>query len=278
MSELRKNLALSLASSHLGFHAHAGFLDALNEAGVRPGQIGGASSGAFVGGLYAAGYEPRKIHEILKAPQMNRSFWEWRGPLRGFAMLGMLRGFTGMLTGHKVVAYLKQYLGERRIEECEPVKLALSVTNLSEKRPEIIRQGPLAQYIVASCAVPGLFKAFRIGQTLYWDGAVSDSSPLYHFLDDPSVEQVLVHVVRHRDLHPESTTNPTVAEAFGNAHQIITDRLLSLSQECAQLRGKKITVLTTEVPRYRFGQKGTAEELFQAGRQTVLQNLGLWDL
>lgn len=267
-------LALSLASSHLGFHVHAGFLDALvNEAGVRPGHIGAASSGAYVGGLYAAGFTPTRIHELMKAPAMKRSFWEWRGPLRGFSMMANLRGSTGLLSGRRVLSYLHEHLGDRCIEECQMARLSLAVTNLTSKRSEIIRQGPLAQAIVASCAVPALFKAFPLGESLHWDGAVSDSSPFHHFLDDPSVSTILVHVIKHTDLRRPRGNGLTIAEAFGRAHQIVTDRLLQLGIECGTLRGKRMLVLTSEVPRYRFAQKGTAEPLFEAGRQTVLERL-----
>ncbi len=110
-------LALSLASSELGFNVHAGFLDALTtEANVFPGHIGAASSGAYVGGLYAAGFIPKKIREILSSKSMLRSFLEWRGPLRGLGMLVNFPGCNGLLSGRKVAAYLNEFLGDRRIE------------------------------------------------------------------------------------------------------------------------------------------------------------------
>ncbi len=53
----------------------------------------------------------------------------------------------------------------------------------------------------------------------------------------------------------------------------MADRFLDLGVECARLRGKRILVLTTSVPKYGFWQKGTAEPLFEAGRRTVEENL-----
>jgi NTE family protein len=264
-------LALSLASSHLGFHVHAGFLEALTQNGIRPGHIGAASSGAFVGGLYAFGLEPAEIARLMSSLRMRCAFWEWRGPLRGFAMLANLAGFTGFLTGHKVEKFLKSHVGEARIEECRRAELSLAVTNLTQGRPQIVREGPLVEHIVASCAVPGLFRGYRIGSELFWDGAVSDSSPMLHFLEDNRVEKILVHVVSHKE--PWRVARPTVAWAFGQAHQIVADRFLDLGVECARLRGKGILVLTTSVPKYGFWQKGIAEPLFEAGRRTVEENL-----
>ena len=61
-----RRLALTLASSKLGFNVHAGFLDGLlREAGLTPGHIGAASSGSYVGGLYAAGLSIEEIRVIL---------------------------------------------------------------------------------------------------------------------------------------------------------------------------------------------------------------------
>jgi predicted acylesterase/phospholipase RssA len=269
-----QSLALSLASSELGFSVHAGFMDALtSEAGIHPGHIGAASSGSYVGGLYSAGIPTSQIREILASKEMQRSFLEWRGPLRGMGMIFNLAGYTGLLTGNKAVAFLKKHLGDRRIEECERAEFTLSVTNLSKGCSEIIRHGPLAEFIVASCSVPMLFRGRTIGGNLFCDGAISDSSPFYHFVQNPDIDRIIVHTVRHAERHLENIKPLTIAQVFGQAHQIITDRFLDLHLECALSKGKKVIVLTSIVPRYRWGKRGTAKLLFDAGRETVLNNL-----
>lgn len=203
--------------------------------------------------------------------EMRRAFWEWRGPLRGLGMLANLAGFTGFLTGHKVSKFLKGHVGEARIEQCRRAELSLAVTNLTQGRSQIVREGPLVDYIVASCAVPGLFRSYKIGGELFWDGAVSDSSPIQHFLTDDRISSILVHVVSHKE--PWRSARPSVSWAFGQAHQIVADRFLELGLECARLRGKRILALTTRVPKYGFWQKGIAAPLFEAGRKTVEENL-----
>ena len=268
------HLALTLAASELGFHVHAGFLDALTkEAGIRPAHIGAASSGSYVGGLYAAGFDTQDIHRMLSRKEMLKSVIEWKGPLRGIGMLMNMRGFTGLVSGRKLAAHLRKYLGDHQIEDCEAAELSLSVTNLSKGRPEIIKKGPLADFIVASCSVPGLFKCQTIGGDAFCDGAVSDSSPFHHFLEDPRVSQIMVHVVRHAERETHHPGPLTIANVFGQSHQIITDRLLDISLECGQLKGRKVLVLTSVVPRYRWAKKGTPSILFEAGRQTVLKNI-----
>jgi predicted acylesterase/phospholipase RssA len=267
-------LALSLASSELGFSVHAGFLDALNsDALVFPSHIGAASSGSYVGGLYAAGFTPLEIREILANKSMARSFLEFRAAIRCLGMLLNIPGYNGLLSGHKVASYLAKFLGDRRIEECANAELSIAVTNLTKGCPEIIKNGPLVEFIVASCSVPGLFKSREIGGDFYWDGAVCDSSPIYHFVEDDRINRILVHVITHGEPQLEAGRSIPVVKSFGQAHQIVTDRLLALAMECGKLRGKRVTVLNSVVPRYRWGKRGAADLLFEAGRQTVLQNI-----
>jgi predicted acylesterase/phospholipase RssA len=264
-------LAVCLASSHRGFQVHAGFLSGLLELGIRPRHISGASSGAYVGGLYAAGHSPETIKEILADRAMTRAFWEWRGPLRGLAMLVNLAGFTGFLTGKNVARYLEKFLGGIRIEDCPTAELTIAVTNLTKSRPEIVRSGPLKEFLVASCAVPCLFRACRIGGDLYWDGAVSDSSPFHHLTADPRIGTIVVHTVTHPD-QPEPRRARTIADAIGRSHQIVTDRLLDLCVESGRSRGKRIIVLNSEIPRFLFGARRSVEPYFSAGRATVENN------
>jgi len=264
-------LAVCLSSSHLGFQVHAGFLSGLVGMGIRPQHVSGASSGAYVGGLYAAGFSPEKIKGILSAPAMTRAFWEWRGPLRGLGMLANLRGFTGFLTGKHVARYLEKFLGDRRIEDCPVAELSIAVTNLTQHRTEIVRAGPLKEFIMASCAVPCLFRAYRIGENLYLDGAIADSSPLSHLIADPRIGTIIVHVVSHPD-HPADMRARTVFDALGRSHQIVTDRLLALGIESGRRQGKRMIVLTSEVPRFRFGSPKSVELYFSSGRTLVENN------
>lgn len=270
---VKKGLALTLASSELGFNVHAGFLHALTEAArIRPEHIGAASSGSYVGGLYAAGVAPMTIHEIVSKAEMARSFMEWLSPLRGMGLLFNLPGHTGLIKGNKATAYLKKHLGDIRIEECNHAKLSLAVTNLSKGRPEIISSGPLVNFILASCSVPLVFEARAINGSLYCDGAVSDASPFQHFLRDPSVHTIIIHEVRHAPRNQEHDKPLTISGVFARSHQIISDRIMDLCVENAAFEGKRVLLLTSIVPRYRWGKKGVSKQLFESGRKTVLDN------
>jgi len=50
--------------------AHLGVLQALNDAGIFPDVISGTSAGALVGVLYADGYTPEEIMQIMNSSSM----------------------------------------------------------------------------------------------------------------------------------------------------------------------------------------------------------------
>ena len=61
----RKKLGFALGSGGSRGVAHIGFLQAMEEAGIRPDYITGSSMGAVVGGCYAAGVPLKKMKEIV---------------------------------------------------------------------------------------------------------------------------------------------------------------------------------------------------------------------
>lgn len=154
---MSSRVALCLNSSFLGYFAHAGFLRALLALGVRPEAVSGASAGALVAGLFAAGIDPEEMLQLFVSRELRKVFREPGAPLRGFATILNLQGHTGALNGERAAALLRARLGNRRVEECLAPRLALSVTNLSEGRSEAATSGPLADLILASGAFPGVF-------------------------------------------------------------------------------------------------------------------------
>jgi NTE family protein len=156
---LAEPFSLGLSSGFFGFFAHAGFVSALEEAGLRPNRIAGASAGGLVGALWASGLEAARIRDELVGLR-RQDFWD---PFPG---LGLLRGrlFRRRLEGLVPV---------QTFEEC-PIELVLSACDLVTRRPLVLDSGPLAPAIHASCAVPFLFQPVWIGWRPLCDGGVVD--------------------------------------------------------------------------------------------------------
>jgi NTE family protein len=161
---------LGLSSGFFGFFAHAGVVGVLEEEGLLPARVCGSSAGALVGGLLAAGVPARSIREELLALR-RAHFWDpWPGP--------------GLLRGRRFRARLEALLPVRAIEDC-PRPLGLSAHDLLARRTAVLREGPLAAGIHASCALPFLFQPVWIRGRPYADGGISDRPGLAAFRDAP---------------------------------------------------------------------------------------------
>ena len=75
-------LGVALCGGSAFGYAHLGFLQALEEAGVRVDRVSGTSMGAIVGMFYAAGYSPREIVDIVKKERMVRKARIFKPPSR----------------------------------------------------------------------------------------------------------------------------------------------------------------------------------------------------
>lgn len=267
-------LALSLNSSYLGFYAHAGFLEQLDALGVRPGHVAGASAGAFVVGLYAGGKTPPEIVELIQGPALRRAFEEWDIIRRLPRMVLGRPGATGALNGNKAAAFLRRHIGDRRIEECRDPRLALAVTNLCTAESQMAVRGPLADFIVASCAFPGLFAARNIGGEIYWDGGIANPVPFEHWLGDPAIHTILIHTICNDGeiAAREAGVRLSVFGAVNLSHQIISSELLRLRMEAARHAGKRLLMLETFAPRPSLRSVKRAQICLEAGRETARKN------
>ena len=266
-----RGTALCLNSSFLGFFAHAGFLDALTQLGVRPAAVSGASAGALVAGAYAAGMAPREMIDWLLTAGVGGAVWEWGCAGRLFGTFMNLPGHTGVLRGHGALALLRARLGDRRIEDCRP-RLALAVTDLIQPQAALLTSGPLAEAILASFAFPGMFAAQRFNGGRYWDGGLANPVPFDHWLTDPEIDTIVIHSVMNpeNDAGREARGRMGIGSAAAVAHVVICDELLRLKTELARRAGKRVLFLETTTPRPRpWNARAVGARCVELGAATV---------
>lgn len=161
---LREHLAaapftLAMSSGFFGFFAHAGMLRALEQAGLAPSRVGGASAGALVAGLWASGRSAEELG-IELACLRREDFWD---PGLG----------AGLLRGRLFRRKLEETLAVREFEQCR-VPCFASVYDVVGRRVHVEESGALAPALVASCAVPGLFHPVVDRRRVLVDGGVAD--------------------------------------------------------------------------------------------------------
>ncbi|RMG98808.1 MAG: patatin [Deltaproteobacteria bacterium] len=153
---------LSLSAGFFGFFAHAGFLAALAERGLRPKRIVGVSAGALAGGAYAAGVDPMHLRARLFALRKS-DFWD-----PGLHV-------DGLLAGHRFAERLAELLGAPRPAADLPIPFASVAYDVGARRPAVLEgEVPIDVAIRASCAVPLMFRPVRFAGRTYVDGGVAD--------------------------------------------------------------------------------------------------------
>ena len=163
----RVGVALS-GGGALGY-AHIGALKALEEHGIQPVAVAGASMGALVGLLYANGLTADDIYRIIKEEHMDHT--------SKILTLSTHAHGLGVISHKNVYKILEEYVGHNNFDSLK-LYYACSVTNLTEERSEIISSGDrLHQYVIASTSIPIVFEAVTIDSCVYVDGGVLNNMP-----------------------------------------------------------------------------------------------------
>jgi len=264
------SVALGLGSSFLGYVAHGGFLAGLEETGLEVGHIAGSSSGALVAGLHAAGYRSGELRDILLDPEFRVRWLDWIFPARFIPIVIHFPGQVGLLSGKYMRRHLRKLLSAKsdHSEDTRP-RLSIAVTNLTTGRTEWKDSGDIANWIIASCAVPGVFKPQRIDGQDYVDGGIADPVACANWESRESVNTVILHQITH----PTGTRRfPwTFLRAIGRAHESMAKELFDLQVRLLRATGKKVIIAITETPRPTVltGRRAN-ERLWNLGRETGL--------
>ena len=199
-------IGLALGSGAARGWAHVGVIRALDEAGVQPEVVCGTSSGAVVGGLYAAG----RLDALERwARQLDR-----RKVLSLFDF--SLRG--GLIKARKLLDALGEELGDPPIESL-PLRFGAVATDLASGREIWLRKGSLMDALRASIALPGLVTPAEIGGRWLVDGGLVNAVPisLCRALGADSVIAVDLNTTLLRRRFQDSVASAEQPEAEGEA-------------------------------------------------------------
>ena len=159
------DIALALGGGGIKGIAHIGVIQRLLQAGHTIRAIAGTSAGGLVGAVYAAGYDPMEIVDILRV--MNRGSLFSRTAGDGPSLMG-ISGLTQVLLN---------VLGDRRFDELE-IPFACTAVDIREAQEVILSQGRVMDALMATIAVPGVFPPKIIAEAELIDGSVADPVPV----------------------------------------------------------------------------------------------------
>jgi len=161
----RHRIGIALGAGSARGWAHIGVLDALLEAGIMPESVAGTSIGALVGAVYAD-------DELAALEDWVRGL-TWRKLVGYFDV--SFRG--GLVKGDRLFDFLRGDLLEKRIEGLRRPFAAVA-TDLVNGREVWLREGPVADAVRASIAIPGLFTPWLEDDRQLVDGALVNPVPV----------------------------------------------------------------------------------------------------
>lgn len=197
-TEGNRHLKIGLALSGGGAKgfAHIGVLKVFKEAGIPVHMISGTSMGAIVGSLYATGYSPKQIEDIVLSADWNILFDDsYRiNPqnisnsvsskdtyLVTFPFNGRkLQLPSGLIDGQNISMLLyRLMLPYHDVQDFRklPIPFSAVATDLATGKAHTFTHGYLPDAVRASSAIPTIFKPVKIDGRTYIDGGVARNIP-----------------------------------------------------------------------------------------------------
>lgn len=187
--------------------SHIGVLKYMEEMGIPVDYVAGTSMGAIIGGLYAAGYTPDELTELISnmdwssyiGNKIDRTTMSEEVRKRTSTTLINLPFGFGNLFDKSVKATLldqlpKAYVNNNSLvslfnnlcigyqEEMDfndmPIPFACVATDIVTGNEVVLRGGSLPTAMRASMAIPGVFAPVQIGDMILVDGGLVNNFPV----------------------------------------------------------------------------------------------------
>lgn len=169
MTTEQPKLGLALSGGGVRGLAHVGVLKVLEREGITPCCISGASMGAIIGSLYAAGKHVDEIEQIVA---------EVVSLTQVFKLADLTYPWRGLLAGHNAVKYLEDRVGaDLCFEDC-PIKLGISVVDLIERKLMHVTTGKVVPAVRGSMSLIGVFTPHLHSGHRFADGGYLDNLPV----------------------------------------------------------------------------------------------------
>jgi len=159
-------VGLALGSGSARGWAHLGVLQALEERGIRPAIVTGASVGALVAAAYASGQRLELERWVRTLTRVD----VWR-------LLDTTFRGGGVMRGNRLMQAIGEQIQDRRIEEL-PIGFAAVAADLNSGEEIWLRQGSMLAAVRASSGMPGLFTPMWHQDRWMIDGGVVNPVPV----------------------------------------------------------------------------------------------------
>lgn len=172
----KKKIGLALGGGAVLGTAHIGVLKALKENNISIDLIAGTSIGALVAAFYAFNTGYKEMEKIAKE-------LEW------FDITSISLSKYGLLKNDKLGKIIVDKIGDVTFDESK-IKLAMIATDISNGKKVVLNKGNVANSVMASTALPGIFTPVEIEDKLLVDGGIVENLPI-KTLKDMGAEYII---------------------------------------------------------------------------------------
>jgi NTE family protein len=151
-----------------------GMLHSLAAHGIAADMVVGSSVGALNGAYYAGNPSLEGIQQLETI---------WRGlhradifPLTWRTLLGFMRRRDFLLASDGLCQLVDKYLPYRELQDAK-IPIHIVATDILNGKTAILSEGPAAQAILASTAIPAAFAPVKFEAKYLADGALSSNTP-----------------------------------------------------------------------------------------------------
>lgn len=177
----RCRIGLALSSGAARGLAHIGVIQVLEENGIEVDIVAGCSMGAYVGSVWAHGYDGQHMEKLARQVEGRWGLWHLLDiafpPRRGFVY------------GEVIKRLLKQTIGDNHF--CDmPRMLRIVATHLESLERVVFSSGEVAEAVHASGAIPGVCVPVTLNGETYIDGGIVDPLPV-GVLHEMGIERII---------------------------------------------------------------------------------------
>ncbi|MGD2036153.1 MAG: patatin-like phospholipase family protein [Bacteroidales bacterium] len=159
-----KDIGLALGGGAVLGAAHVGALRAINDLDIKINYIAGTSIGAFVAAFFAFGKNWKEIKEIASK-------------LRWIDITGISLSRYGLLSNENLGKTIVEHIGDKNIEDAG-IPLAMIATDVTSGEKVILDKGSVADAVMASTCIPGIFNPIEINGKMLVDGGIVENVPI----------------------------------------------------------------------------------------------------
>ncbi|MCK4589648.1 MAG: patatin-like phospholipase family protein [Nanoarchaeota archaeon] len=207
MNKKRPKIGVALGSGGARGLAHIGILKILQENKVPIDYMVGVSIGAIVGAYYALNLEIKTLEE--KALQLTKKDL--------LKLVDLTSPKRALIAGNKIKNFINKLIENKSFSDTK-IPLKIIAADLCSGKEIIITKGKLADAIMASISIPGIFPPIEMNDKLLVDDGVVNPTPL------DVVKKMGADVIIGVDLtmkHPIKLKNPSIVETLIQSFEII---------------------------------------------------------